>query len=370
MAGDVYNLKGKSLSELETLFGELGEPKFRAKQAFRRVNKHLATSLDDFTEFSKDLRVKLTELNALPELPVRHSSRDEYGTEKIVFDTGRDRRRDAEENDARLVEAVWIIPPPGKAGAPDSEKKARKTVCISSQSGCTLNCSFCATGTLPFLGNLPPWMIVEQVYELIRRRGEMNTNVVFMGMGEPFHNYDNVIKAARLLHHPEGLNIGARHITISTAGVVPSIERFIQDREPFNLAISLNHPDPKQRAEIMDVDKKHPLEKLISVARKFTKSLDRRITFEYVMIPGVNMSDDHLAKLIKIGRSVRCKINLIPLNTTLMGWRRPSENEVVEFRSRLLDAGLTVFNRGSPGKDIDGACGMLALKTAGSSTGR
>ncbi|MCR9142064.1 MAG: 23S rRNA (adenine(2503)-C(2))-methyltransferase RlmN [bacterium] len=354
-----FNLKGKSLSELEQLFAELGQPKFRAKQAFRRVNLHLATSLDDFSEFPKSLREELAENNAMPTMPVRHRSAEagSHSTEKFVFDVGLDPRRGKTES-AKSIEAVWIV------------SENRRTVCISSQAGCTLNCSFCATGTLQFLGNLPAWQIVEQVYELTRVRGERVSNVVFMGMGEPFHNYEDVIKAARILHHPEGLNIGARHITISTAGVIPSIERFTTNREPFNLAISLNHSDPAARGEIMDVDKKYPLDKLLIAARAYTRAMERRITFEYVMIPGVNMNDEHLRRLIKIGRSVRCKINLIPLNTTLQGWRRPSLAEAQKFQGALLDAGLTVFNRGSPGKDVNGACGMLALEMAGgASTG-
>lgn len=355
-----FNLKGKSLSELEQLFSALGQPKFRAKQAFRRINLHLATSLDDFTEFPKTLREELAELGAMPTMPVLHRSEGTGATEKFVFDVGgtsglagaaQSRREKTESaKSPKSIEAVWIV------------SQNRRTVCISSQAGCTLNCSFCATGTLQFLGNLPAWQIVEQVYELVRIRGERCTNVVFMGMGEPFHNYEDVIRAARILHHPEGLNIGARHITISTAGVIPSIERFITNREPFNLAISLNHADPVGRGEIMDVDKKYPLDKLVIAARAYTRAMDRRITFEYVMIPGVNMSDDNLRRLIKIGRSVRCKINLIPLNTTLQGWRRPSSEEVHKFQGALLDAGLSVFNRGSPGKDVNGACGMLALE--------
>jgi len=341
-------LKGKSLHELESFFESIGEPKFRAKQAFRRINKHLAVSLDEFTEFPKALREKLREMDALPELKVAESNLEESGTEKFMFDLqsgprGRDRQ----------VEAVWIV------------SDRRKTICISSQAGCTLNCTFCATGTLPFLGNLEAWEIVDQVYELVRRRGERNSNVVFMGMGEPFHNYDDVIKAARILNHPDGLQLGAGRITISTAGVLPSIEKFIAQKEPFNLAISLNHPDPERRGEIMDIDRKYPLPKLLEVCRRYTRAMDRRITFEYVMIPDVNMGPVNAKRLIKIARSVRCKINLIPLNTGLQGWRRPDPEEIADFQDMLLDAELPVFNRGSPGLTINGACGMLALKSAG-----
>ncbi len=184
-----------------------------------------------------------------------------------------------------------------------------------------------------------------------------------MGMGEPFHNYEHVIEAARILNHPKGLHLGARHITISTAGVLPSIERFIREREPFNLAISLNHSDPQRRGSIMDIDHKYPLEKILHVSRQFTKELKRRITFEYVMIPGINMDELAIQKLIKIGHCVHCRINLIPLHTNLQGWRRPSSQEIHNFHSRLLDAGIGVFTRGSPGLKIGGACGMLSLQT-------
>jgi len=341
-----WNLKGKSIRELETIFKELGEPVYRAKQAFRRINKHQASSLDDFSEFPKTLREKLKEMRCFPDVPMIHTALDEGGTEKVIFSLGKDRR-----GGEKKIEAVWIV----------SER--RRTICISSQAGCSLNCTFCATGTLDFTGNLSPWHIVEQVYALMRHRKEKPTNIVFMGMGEPFYNYDNVLKAAHLLNHPDGLHLGAHHITISTAGVIPGIERFTKDREPFNLAVSLNHPDPEGRSEIMDVNKRFPLNKLLEAVRKYTNEMDRRVTFEYVMISGVNIGPDNARKLIKIARSVRCKINLIPLNTALQNYKRPAPEEIAQFQNMLLDADLTVFNRGSPGRAIAGACGMLALKT-------
>ncbi|MBX7056666.1 MAG: radical SAM protein [Leptospirales bacterium] len=345
--GGDFILKGKSQSELEEFFLGIEQPRYRARQAFQRINKHLSASLDDFSEFPISLRQSLAEIGAFPELQWLQSQREASGVEKALFALPDDRA-----GRARRFEAVWLV------------SENRRTICISSQLGCTLNCSFCATGTLEFRGNLETWQIVDQVYELIRRRKETISNVVFMGMGEPFHNYENVLRAARILHHPDGMNLGARHITISTAGVIPGIERFIQNREPFNLAISLNHPDPEQRGEIMDIDRKYPLRELLIVARRFTRELDRRLTFEYVMIPGVNMGPSELRQLIKIARSVRCKVNLIPLNTDLHGWRRPTEEESSSFYSALLDAGVMAFNRGSPGRSINGACGMLALKSA------
>ena len=360
-----YNLKGRSIHELEELFLELGEPSYRAEQAFRRINKELALSLDSFSEFPLRLREMLKEYKALPRIQTKHSAleglaqeggegesqsleaRKEFSppTEKIIFTLQSKGRQE------RAVESVWIV----------SER--RRTLCISSQVGCSLNCSFCATGTLPFKGNLETWEILEQVYEFVRRRSqERLSNVVFMGMGEPFHNYDNVIRAARILNHPKGLHLGASHITISTAGVLPAIERFIREKEPFNLAISLNHPTNEGRSKIMDINSKYPIEQLLRLSRKFTKELNRRITFEYVMIPGVNMDPASARSLIKIGRSTRCRINLIPLNTNLQSWSRPKPREIYTFQSLLLDAGLSVFNRNSPGLKINAACGMLALK--------
>lgn len=340
-------LKGKSVHELEQYFINIGEPRYRAEQAFRRINKDLQNDLDCFSEFPQRLREELKANGALPQLSLVHSIEDKAtnATEKVIFNLQRSLRFSAQ------VESVWI------------PSMRRNTVCISSQMGCSLNCSFCATATLPFRGNLQSWEILEQVYEFIRRRpNERLSNVVFMGMGEPLYNYENVMRAAHILHHPFGLNLGARHITISTAGVVPAIERFIRAKEPFNLAISLNHTNDKGRSEIMNINRKFHLESLLKIARRFTKELDRRITFEYVLIPNVNMDGDTVRQLIKIGRSVRCRINLIPLNTELGGWRRPSRNEVYEFQSQLLDAGINVFNRGSPGLGINAACGMLALK--------
>lgn len=348
-------LNDLSLEELEDCFCDLGEKRFRAKQAFRRIHLHGARSLDEFTEFSVPLRQRLKELNALPELYCSESSVSSNGTEKYIFESpeevpGRDGTR------KRIFEAVWIV-------SDGKDERTRKTLCISSQAGCTLNCTFCATGTLPFIGNLRTYEILDQIYQIMHLRNERITNVVFMGMGEPFHNYDNVIRAARILNHPDGFHLAARHITISTAGVVPAIHRYIDERQPFNLAISLNHSDPEKRKELMDVTRKHSLHELLDAARRYTRELRRRITFEYIMIPDQNMGSEDLEKLIDITRKVRCKINLIPLNTTLHGWRAPSAPEMRRFQQALRDEGVLAFNRGSPGKDVDGACGMLALKT-------
>jgi len=169
------------------------------------------------------------------------------------------------------------------------------------------------------------------------------------------------MRAADLLHHPDGLNLGARHITISTAGVVPGIERFIDERRPYNLAISLNHPQADGRAALMDISSRHSLSDLLAAALRYTKELRRRITFEYIMMPGHNMDEKSLRELIKIAKGLYCRINLIPLNTNFAGFKAPDNQEIETFQMALRNAGILAFNRGNPGKKISGACGMLAL---------
>ena len=342
------NLGGMEPAELETFFAGLGEPRYRATQAFRRIHHHRARALDEWSELPRALRDRLAEAGVVDRLAVVERARGEDDAEKVIL--ALPDRSGAPREGGREVEAVWI---------PGGE---RRTVCISSQVGCSLDCTFCATATLRFRGNLLPWQIVDQVYALERLRGERASNVVFMGMGEPFHNYEGVMRASQLLHHPDGANLGARHITISTAGITPAVERFTTEKQPWNLAISLNHPDPRARAEIMPITVRHPLPELLAAARRYTVERRRRITFEYVMMPGINMGRREIEQLTAIGRSMRCKINLIPLNTAITGTRRPTVEEARAFRQALQDAGLDAFDRGSPGRAVEAACGMLALR--------
>ena len=335
-------LKGLTLSQLEDFFANLGEPKFRAKQLFQGIYRDRLSSFEEFSTLSKSLIAKLNEVAELPSLKVGRHLTSKDGTHKMTFKVEEDKE----------VEAVWI--PSGDDG--------RKTICISSQIGCTLACKFCATGLLDFKGNLKTWQIIDQVMQVEKLVGDRATNIVFMGMGEPMHNYFSVMNAAHMLHHPDAFNIGSKRITISTAGVITGIDRFVANHEPFNFAISLNHPNPETRKTIMGIDEKYPLEKLLTAARNFTKTLNRKITFEYVMIPNINMGKENARRLVKIARSVNCKINLIPLNTEFNGWSRPSEEEVEHFKELIKPSGVPILNRRSPGKDIHGACGMLSLR--------
>jgi 23S rRNA (adenine2503-C2)-methyltransferase len=342
------NLKALARSELETLFSAMGEPSYRALQTYRRVHRHRARSIDELTELSLALRADLEERVDLPSARVEHRALAEGGTEKFILDVGIE--------ESLEIEAVWIV------GRHSRAARGRRTICVSCQAGCSLDCSFCATGRIPFAGNLEAWQIVEQVYTLERLRGARATNVVFMGMGEPFHNYDSVIAAARTLCDPDGAGLGQRRVTISTAGVLPAILRFTDEAQPYRLAISLNHSDPSRRQEIMPIDRRFPLTELLRAARRYTERSRRRVTFEYVMIDGVNMGAADAERLVAIGRSMPCKINLIPLNVVFDGFERPSSERASSFRRRLHQAGVEVFDRGSPGLEVAGACGMLALQ--------
>lgn len=340
-----YLVKGKRISELEDILTRLGENRYRAIQIFQGLYKHRYSDWDSFSNLPKSLRVKLAEKAPLEFMPITSHQVSVDGTQKFAFSVG----------EGKEMEAVWI--PRG-----DGE---RKTICISSQVGCTLNCKFCATGTLKFQGNLKTWQILDQVLTVEAKVGDRATNIVFMGMGEPFHNYQEVIRAAEILHDPEGFNLGGRRITISTAGVVPNINRFIDESQPFNLAISLNQADPSLRSDVMDVNKKYDLESLIQSAQRYVQVLKRPITFEYVMIPGVTMGKTQIEHMAKIAKKVdQCKFNVIPLNTNFHGWQRPTDSEIESFVSELKKrVRVPVLNRRSPGKEIDGACGMLALRT-------
>jgi 23S rRNA (adenine2503-C2)-methyltransferase len=336
------NLKSLSLNELEKIILDLGESKYRAKQIYTAIYGQRVKKISAITTLSKSLVASLEEKYTLDFIQVNKHLVSKDGTQKFTFFV----------EEGKEVEAVWI--PSGDDG--------RKTICISSQVGCTLSCKFCATGRLDFKGNLKTNQILDQVLLVEEIVGDRATNIVFMGMGEPMHNYNSVIKAAHILHDPDAFNLGAKRITISTAGVISGIEKFIEENQPFNFAISLNHANESQRKTIMNVDEKYPLKDLLVTARKFTKTLGRRITFEYVMIPEINMGTENAKRLVKIARSVNCKINLIPINTDFHGWRRPTEKEIDEFKELVKEAKVPVMNRRSPGKEINGACGMLALK--------
>ncbi len=318
-----------------------GEPGYRAAQIVARLWARPANSFDDMTELPKSLREALAQDFVMPrlELTMRQSSTD--GTEKFLYRLA----------DGQLIETVAI---------PDGN---RLTLCISSQAGCALQCAFCATGAMGFQRNLTPAEIAGQVRELrMLEPPLLATNIVFMGMGEPLMNWKAVDVSLTLLNDPRALGIGARHITISTVGILPGIVALAQRPEQFRLAISVHAPTDALRHTLMPVNTKYPLAEVIDAAREF----DRRVTFEYVMLGGVNDQPEHAAQLAALARDCRAFINLIPLHPGgSMGFTPSSAAVIASFARALRTRNVETAVRRSRGLDIAAACGQLRTERLG-----
>ncbi|MDD3862197.1 MAG: 23S rRNA (adenine(2503)-C(2))-methyltransferase RlmN, partial [Candidatus Gracilibacteria bacterium] len=246
--------------------------------------------------------------------------------------------------------------------------KGRNTVCVSTQVGCPLNCSFCATGKMGFKRNLEITEIIEQILffaRLLKPHNEKITNIVFMGMGEPFLNYENVLAAIKYLHEKDSLNLGMRHFAISTSGIPDKIRKFADADLEVNLALSLHSADEKIRTKLMPVNKSYPLEKVLDALNYYQQKTRRKIMFEYIMIKGVNDSIDDARKLILLAQKYICVVNLIPYNSSPASRYQPSTTEnIVKFKGVLEKGKINVVQRFSYGRDIDAACGQLATKNS------
>lgn len=327
--------------ELENLAEGLGLPKFRGRQLFKWIYAKEADSYSQMTDISKDVRQLLSEnfsLRTLKLVDKEYSPASD--TTKYLW----------ELTDGRRVESVWI--PDGK----------RKTICISSQVGCALKCEFCQTGRMGFIKDLQPGEIVEQILRIRKDRGEANSNVVFMGMGEPFLNYDNVIKAATLMTDKDGIGLANKKVTISTAGIVPRIRQFTSEGHKMRLAISLNHSNNEERRWLMPITKKYPVNELLDAAKEWAVARKERVTIEYVLIAGINDSRENAKELVKLTRNVPCKINVIPLNSGDEGMQPPSAENIELFMSWISKSPWMITLRKPKGRDIQAACGMLYAK--------
>jgi 23S rRNA (adenine2503-C2)-methyltransferase len=328
---------------VETLLKEWGEPSYRRRQVYEGATRGLAAAYDDITTLPVSLRERLGETEPLNQLDTREVQRSSDGTIKVRFAT----------RDGFPVEAVAM------------RHRNRRTVCVSSQSGCPLACTFCATGTMGLGRNLTPGEISEQVLvlaRLLRDEGQRVSNVVMMGMGEPFLNYDSVLQACRTLNDPAGFALGARQIAISTAGWVPGIERLAAEPLQVKLALSLHAPNDRLRSELMPVTKRFPLARLIQACRDYRETTRRRIFVEYLMLDGVNddlLLADELAGLLG---PEGFHVNLIAYNPTGSQYRASSSQQVAAFAGRLGARGVSASYRRSHGQDIDAACGQLAVK--------
>jgi 23S rRNA (adenine2503-C2)-methyltransferase len=322
-------------------FTESGLPSYRTKQVLRRLRVNPAPDFEAMTELPKNVREVLAETFELPRLSVAARQRSADGTEKFLFML----------RDGQAIESVAI---------PESD---RLTLCISSQAGCALQCAFCATGAMGFQRNLEMFEIAGQVREMRLLDPPLAiTNVVFMGMGEPLMNWRSVDPALTLLNDPLGLGIGARHITVSTVGVLPGIVALGERPEQFRLAISIHAPSDALRRELMPVNVKYPLKDVIQAAKQF----DRRVTFEYVMLGGVNDALEHAIRLAELAKECRAFINLIPLHPGGAGGFVPTPaKRIVEFARELRRHGVEVAIRKSRGVDIAAACGQLRVERLG-----
>jgi 23S rRNA (adenine2503-C2)-methyltransferase len=335
------NLVGLSFAEIEALVVELGEPRFRARQLYAAVYGRRLRTWEEFTDLSKAFRQRLGERfeMAYPVVDRVFASRD--GTRRYLF----------------------AVPPSQKIESVFIPEERRDTICISTQVGCAVECLFCVTGKLPMRRNLSTGEIVGQVLALQNDRGTApkRLNVVIMGMGEPLHNYENVMRAIRLMTDPEGMAISPRRITLSTSGVVPEIRRLAAEPVVPNLAISLNASSDDVRDMLIPINRKWNIKSLLDACREFPLEPRRRITFEYVLIEGVNDTPEDARRLVTLLKGLKKKVNLIPLNADpWVPLRTPSESRILAFQNILAENHVTAYIRRPRGNDVSAACGMLA----------
>lgn len=356
------SLKGLTLGELEEFALSIGEKKFRGRQLFDWLYTKEASDFPEMTSLSKSLREKLSATASITSLRIAHRQESSFdGTTKFLLELA----------DGRRIESV-LIPPRTAFRDPEAtseEEQKRLTLCVSTQVGCPLDCRFCATATMGFSRNLTPGEIIDQVLLAKKVSGRRITNLVYMGMGEPLLNYDNVMASIEII--TTGMGIAARRITVSTAGWVPGIRRMADENRKVKLAISLHSLDDEARAELMPVTRKYPLTKLIEAAGYYYRKVRRRVTFEYILFAGWNDREEDAARLVKLSLAVPSKVNLIPFHSVAVRGaaaprlRSASVERMEEFAHRLRRSHLTVFVRSSAGEDIDAACGQLAVRTEG-----
>lgn len=344
-----FGIERLGLREIEGFLGEMNLPRFRAKQVIQWVYQKQACSYDEMTNLPAKMRAELTEklpLN-IPQIADKRVSKD--GSRKYVLTLA----------DGCQVETVGI---PSNDSGRNGESR-RLTVCFSTQVGCPMQCAFCATGHEGLTRSLLPGEMVQQILTVQRDFGARVSNVVAMGQGEPFLNYDNFIKALAIINSKEGLGIGARHITVSTCGILDGIDRFGHEEEQHTLAVSLHAARQEVRDTIMPRCKNMPLSRLKSALKEYYDNSKRRISFEYLMIAGVNDSNEDLIALIRYCKGLHVHVNLIPLNDIDDSPWKPSSKETVQhWIDSLNRSGIETTLRNSRGSDIDGACGQLKNK--------
>ena len=344
-------IKSLTLPELEARFAAAGQPGYRAKQAIAWLYEKRVKSFAEMTNLPAALRQQLAEEFSFDLLePIRTLGAADT-TRKFLFRLG----------DGSLIESVLIPASPALYG----EASDRRTVCVSTQVGCAYGCKFCASGLDGWSRNLQAGEIVEQILRIEEISGERVSNLVFMGMGEPLANFQNVLQAITILNAPWGVGIGARHITISTSGLAPKIRELADQPLQIRLAVSLHGATDAVREQIMPVNRKYPLEVLMEACAYYTERKKQRLTFEYILIEGVNDRPEDAAALVRVSRKVNAKVNCIPYNSVEgLAWKRPGEDRQDAFMAVLESAGIPATLRREKGGDIAAACGQLRRQTA------
>lgn len=352
MSNKKVNLLGYSLKSLEDFFNSIEEPKFRAKQLIKWIHQKGVLDFDEMSDLNKNLREKLKSIALIKPPQIEEVHKSSEGTIKYLIKL----------ESGSMVEMVRI------------PEKKRITLCISSQAGCALQCTFCATGAQGFERNLSADEIIGQLWlaNFSDKKNSPITNVVFMGMGEPLLNFIPVIESAKLMKEQLAYGLSRKRITISTSGITPQIDQLCNEVD-VSLAISLHAPTDQLRDEIVPINKKYPISELINSCKKYLLNYDgkRSITIEYVLIDGVNDSEELAIKLAKLLSNISCKINLIPFNPfDGSNYRRSKQNKIEEFKKILMNKGFITTLRVTRGDQIDGACGQLVGKLKKSIKGK
>ena len=346
-----HDLAEMELPELEQALETMGHPRFHARQLFQWIHKRGVTDVDGMTDLGRELRADLAAGFRISAPELVRSERSTDGTAKFLLRL----------EDGHLIESVFI---------PDTPSN---TFCLSTQVGCAMRCGFCLTGKMGIIRNLTAGEIVGQVRVLTRELGMLQSrfNIVLMGMGEPLHNYDAVMKALRMLNDEHGLAVNPRRVTLSTVGVLPALERLATEPLMPNLAISLHATTEDQRDALVPINRKYGLKELLEACRRFPVKRRERITFEYVMLKDVNDTDEDARRLVRLLNGIRAKVNLLPLNEAAgIPYERPADARVNRFAKTLADRGVTVSVRKSRGRDIRAACGQLITESVRQSPGQ
>ena len=335
------NIKDYNMDELKEELKNIGEKPFRAEQIFKWLYETRVSTFDEMTNLSLELREKLKENYEIKQFKILKKQVATDGTKKYLFDV----------LDGNAIETVLM------------EYHHGFSLCVSSQIGCKMGCKFCASTGIPFVRNLSTGEIIEQIMAVERDENIRISNIVFMGIGEPLDNYDNVVKAIKIINNPKGLNIGARHISISTSGLVPKIYKLAEENIQCTLSISLHATTDEKRSEMMPVNNAYNIEELLQACKDYIEKTHRRISFEYALAKENNDNLEDAKRLVKLLKGMLCHVNLIPINKIENGKYTKSTNEnIIKFRDYLNEHGIVATIRRELGSDIDAACGQLRRK--------